>query len=405
MTRLVRIVNRLNIGGPTFNVAYLTKYLAPKYQTDLIAGRLDEGEKSSAYILDELGLAPIYAEHLCKEIRPGEDWRGYQELKRLIAERNPTIVHTHASKSGALGRLAAFACKVPIVVHTYHGNYFNNTYFSPQKTQFLMAIDRYLARRSSAIVAISQLQYDDLVTHYRIAPAHKVHVVPNGFDLDRFQQQMDAKRADFRAKYHIAPDTVVVGHVGRFVPIKNHALFLEAYAQLRKQQTGPMVAVLVGDGELRADVEAQIRALGLRMQQGDVPPADGPADVILTSWITQIDWALAGMDVVALSSLNEGTPVSLIEAQAAQRPVVSTDVGGVRDTIRHDVSGLAVPNQDAAAFAKAMGQLVQNEDLRHQMGQAGLEFVGKKYSYQRLVADMDALYTELLAQHAAKKRR
>lgn len=396
MPRIVRILNRLNIGGPTYNAVYLSRYLQPEFETLLVAGTIDTTEGDSSYIARDLGIEPVYVPDMQREIRPAKDRKAYQHIKKIIQDFKPDIVHTHAAKAGALGRLAASACKVPVVVHTFHGHVFHS-YFSPLKTRVFIEIERYLAKRSSAIVAISELQKYDLGTVYRIAKPERIQVVPNGFELGKFTEDVAGRRAAFRSKYQLSDDTLVLGIVGRLVPVKHHGLFLQAIARLKNITNRPFHALIIGDGELRSEVETQANTLGIAF---DTPKSRSPAaHLTFTSWITQIDTAYPGLDVVVLTSKNEGTPVSLVEAQAAGVPVVSTNVGGVAETMVPNKTGFLVPLDNIEALAQALKELVENTDLRQKMGLAGQAFVQQKYGYQRLCADMAALYHNLLAKN------
>ncbi|MBK7855872.1 MAG: glycosyltransferase [Bacteroidetes bacterium] len=227
MPKVLRIINRLNIGGPTYNVAYLTRYLQPDYETLLVAGTKLDDEESSDYILEKLGIGSKQVSEMKREINLSSDWRAYNELKKIIREFKPDIVHTHAAKSGTLGRLAAIHCKVPVIVHTFHGHVFHS-YFSPLKTKIFLAIERYLASKCSAIVAISDLQKKELCYDFKVCSPDKTVVIPLGFDLDRFTEDIIEKRKAFREKY-LLDDEIAIGIIGRFAPINNHDLFLKAF--------------------------------------------------------------------------------------------------------------------------------------------------------------------------------
>lgn len=397
MPRILRIINRLNLGGPTYNVAYLAKYLAPEYETLLVAGARDASEASSEHILQRLGLEDG-VQHLPamrRAIRPLNDRTAYRQIREIIRQFRPDIVHTHAAKAGALGRLAAFHEKVPVVVHTFHGHVFHS-YFNPLQTAFFRNVERYLAKRSSAIIAISNTQKQELVDIHRIAPAAKVHVVPLGFDLKPFQEDMAAKRTRYRTEARLAENEVAIGIVGRLVPVKDHRMFLEAFTLLLKQTSIPVRAFIVGDGELRDALEQQAGTLGIAFSRG-YPPAE-VRPLTFTSWSTEIDRVMAGMDIIALSSRNEGTPVSLIEAQAAGRPVVSTRTGGIADVVDEGNNALLSEVGNSETFAANLLRLVEDKALRERMAavsKQGLE----RFQYQRLVADMRGLYENLLNRH------
>src|ERR1035437_2948879 len=221
MPRILRIINRLNLGGPTYNAAYLTKYLAPEFETMLIAGMKEDSEESSEFIVKQMGIEPIYITEMKRSINPAQDYKAYKRIKSIIKEFKPDIVHTHAAKAGTIARLAAKACNVPVIVHTFHGHVFHS-YFNSFKTSIFIAIEQYLARKSTKIIAISEHQKKELTKQYHICSESKIAVIPLGFDLERFQENMDLKRKEFRNKYFIDDDEVAIGIIGRLVPIKNH---------------------------------------------------------------------------------------------------------------------------------------------------------------------------------------
>lgn len=393
MPKVLRIINRFNIGGPTYNAAYLSAYLPPEYETMLLAGSLDEGEESSEHVLDELGLKPVYIAEMKREISPKDDIAAYRKIKQIIKEFKPDIVHTHASKAGTLGRLAAASCGVKVIVHTFHGHVFHS-YFGKTKTAFYKNIERYLARKSSTIIAISDRQKEELTIEHGICKPGKITVVPLGFDLGRFQQNIDAKRTAFRQKYNIGDDEIAIGIIGRLVPVKGHALFLESLKILLGNTNKKVRAFIIGDGDDRALVEAQASSLGINFATEHTPGKVAP--LTFTSWIKDIDGALAGLDIVALTSLNEGTPVSLIEAQAANKPIVTTNVGGIANVVLKNQTAFLIENRDANAFAANMQKLVDNDQLRLEMGARGWKHVKDTFHYTRLVNDIDSLYKQLL---------
>ena len=337
MPKILRIINRFNLGGPTYNAAYLTRYLAPDFETMLIGGMRDDSEGSSEFILQNLGVDYTILPEMKRSINPFNDISAYNRIKNIIRKFKPDIVHTHAAKAGALGRRAAYACKVPVVVHTFHGHVFHS-YFGSIKTAVFKTIERNLSRKASAIVAISELQKKELVEEHRIAPAEKVHVIPLGFDLSRFRANNDEKRFLFRSKYDLKQDELAIGIVGRLVPVKNHALFLDAIKFVRDHSGKKFRAFIIGDGEERVNLEKKTIDLGLN----DV--------VCFTSWEKDIDTVYPGLDIVCLTSFNEGTPVSLIEAQAANRPIVSTNVGGIENVVISKKTALLSPMFNKEAF-------------------------------------------------------
>jgi len=393
MTKVLRIINRFNLGGPTYNVAYLTKYISPEYETLLIGGAKDESEESSDFIVEDLGLKPVIVEDMKREIDIKNDYKAYKKIKEIIREFKPDIVHTHASKAGTLGRLAAASCNVPVIVHTFHGHVFHS-YFGKLKTTFYKNIERFLAKKSSAIIAISEKQKEELVDIHHICNAEKVHVIPLGFDLSKFRENMEEKRKAFRSKYGLQEDELVISIIGRLVPVKNHSLFLEGIKEISEKTSKKIRAFIIGDGEIRAELEKKAESLHL-------PFSDGTKGVntliTFTSWIKEIDIALAGSDIIALTSFNEGTPVSLIEAQAADKPIVTTNVGGIENVVSEGKTALLCENNNKEQFVNALLELIENDGLRISMAKKGWLHVKEKYHFTRLVKDMENLYSQLLS--------
>jgi len=392
MPRVLRIINRLNLGGPTYNAAYLSKYLHSRYETMLLAGMRDETEASSEFILKKLGVTPVYIEGMYRSINPLLDLRAYYRIKSIIRDFKPDIVHTHAAKAGALGRMAAYHCNVPVIVHTFHGHVFHS-YFNPLKTKFFIQVERYLAGISTAIVAISNLQKRELSEEFRICPAEKITVIPLGFDLQKFQDGYESKRKAFRQKYHVADDEIAIGIIGRLVPVKNHPLFLKALKSLLKRTSKKIKAFIIGDGEEHDNLKQLAYELGIPF---DVQEDLHNRPLIFTSWITAIDVAMAGLDVVALTSFNEGTPVSLIEAQAANKAIVATAVGGIEDVVIPGKTALLSSKDDADKFTANLLRLTEDDAFRKSLGQEGFQFVSQRFDYKRLAQDMTHLYDRLL---------
>lgn len=400
MPKILRIINRLNLGGPTYNAALLSKHLAPQFETHLVAGMKDDTEASSEFIVENLGLSPTYVPNMYRSINPIKDLPAYRQIKQLIQDFKPDIVHTHAAKAGALGRLAAYECGVPVIVHTFHGHVFHS-YFNPFKTRLFLEIERWLAKVSHQIIAISPKQREELQSIYKVAKADKISTIPLGFDLSRFQNEQVDKRITFRQEYKIADDEIAIGIVGRVVPIKNHDLFLKALKKVVQNTNKKVRAFIIGDGEERGRIEQLVKDLQLTISTPDQPKGQ----VTFTSWITDIDIAYAGLDIVALSSLNEGTPVSLIEAQAANKPIITTEVGGVCDVVCRNKTALLSPSNDVEKFARNLQKLVESRRLRQKIGKRGHIFVAQKYSYQRLAKDMSNLYHKLLLENAPAYRQ
>jgi glycosyltransferase involved in cell wall biosynthesis len=385
MPKVLRIINRFNLGGITYNVSYLTRYMPADYETLLAGGPEEKGEGNSLFIPHSLGLEPVLLSEMRRSINPLSDFLAYRRIVKLIRTFRPDIVHTHASKAGALGRLAAIRCRVPVIVHTFHGHVFHG-YFGFLTTGTFKAIERWLARRTTAIVAISDRQKAELSGKHKICSPEKISVIPLGFDLGRFTEGVELKRRAFRDKYKIDDNEIAIGIIGRLAPIKNHFLFIDAVHHLQKRLSRPFKALVIGDGETSDALKAY--AASYRLTGANAP-------LIFTGWIREADVALAGLDIVALTSRNEGTPVSLIEAQAVGRFIVSTDVGGIADILHPSCGYLSKPGDDEA-FCSNLLRAADKFDMLKEGARAAMQNVKERFSYKRLCSEMDALYRELL---------
>lgn len=394
MPRVLQVHNRLIVGGPSIIVTALTKYLPPKFDTLMVVGEKEEHEKSAAYLAEQLGIDFITIPEMGRSINPLKDLQAYGKLKKIIKDFKPDVVHTHAAKPGALGRLAASACGVPAIVHTYHGHVFHS-YFNRLKSDFYINTERYLASKSHAIIAISEAQRKELVDDFKIAPAEKFRVIPLGLDLDKFQQNEQEKRQIFRKEFGVADDEIAIGIIGRLVPVKNHALFLQAIHYVLQNSRKKIKAFIIGDGETRAELEIKAATLAIPFSIHTDKSHQHP--LIFTSWRGDIDVINAGLDIVTLTSFNEGTPVSLIEAQAANKPIVSTRVGGIGDIVMEGKTALLANINDKDAFCQHLLNLVEDDNLRYQLGKNSRPYVMQRFSYQRLIVDMSNLYYELLS--------
>lgn len=394
MPRVLRILNRLIVGGPVLNATYLTKYLSSDFETLLLVGEKQDHEKSADFLIEQLGIEYITIPQMGRSISPFNDFQAYKKLKKIIQEFKPDIVHTHAAKPGALGRLAASECKVPAIVHTYHGHVFHS-YFSSLKSKIFINTERFLARKSSAIIAISEAQKKELVCDFKIAPDEKFRVIPLGLDLDKFQQDREYKRKGFRTEFNLQDDEIAIGIIGRLVPVKNHQLFLKAIANVLHNSNKKIKAFIIGDGETRSALEIAAAQEGIPFSKPN--DSNHSAPLVFTSWRTDIDAINAGLDIVVLTSFNEGTPVSLIEAQAANKPIVSTRVGGIGDIVIEGKTALLADVNDTQTFCDHLLHLVNDDELRQKMGINSSQHVMQRYSYQRLMYDMSSLYYELLS--------
>ena len=395
------IINRLNLGGPAFHVAILSKYLQEGFDVLLLAGTKEDSEESSDFIVKEMGLTFTRLKEMKRSINPFGDYRSYKEIRKIIKQFKPDIVHTHAAKAGALGRLAAFNEKVPVIVHTFHGHIFHS-YFHPLKSKIFLWIERYLAKKSSAIIAISESQKKELTDHYKLCNPSKIKIIPLGFDLSRFRENIESKRIDFRKKFFLEDDEIAVGIIGRLVPVKNHTLFINSAARILGNTSKKVRFFIIGDGESRTALLKEASMLGI--DHSYYPEVKKKSDLIFTSWIKDVDVCVSGLDIVALCSFNEGTPVSLIEAQAGNKPIISTNVGGIENVVKDGETALLVNNNDFNDFHKTLLKLIEDDELRTRLGTNSWEFVKEKFHYTRLIREMSELYLSILQKQKNNKR-
>ena len=377
---VLRAITRLNIGGPAIHAILLTRGLQnERFRSVLVSGQEGPGEGNLLDLADRCSVRPVMVEELGREVSLANDLAAVRQLYRLIRQEQPHVVHTHMAKAGTAGRLAARLAGVPIVLHTYHGHVFHS-YFSPPKTAFFLAIERLLARLTDCIVAVGDKQRDELIG-YRVAPAQKIVSIPLGLDIEPMLS-VEAERGRLRAELGLNGVHRLVGIVARLVPIKAHEVFIEAAARIRREV--PNVRFLIiGDGERRAELEERARRIGVR------------DEALFLGWRKDMRAVYADLDVVVLSSLNEGSPVALIEAMAAARPVVSTNVGGVGEVVANGRSGLLVPPRDPGALAEAVTTILSEPGTGERLANAARRAVYPKYSSERLVADVETLYLRL----------
>ena len=392
MPKILRIHNRLITGGPSLNALYLTKYLSSEFETLLVVGEKEDHEQSAYFLADEMGIKPALIPDMGRSIDPFKDYKAYKKVQKIIKDFKPDIVHTHAAKPGAVGRLAASSLKIPAIVHTYHGHVFHS-YFGRLKTNFIINTERYLAKKTHALIAISDQQKTELTEDFRIADKTKFKVIPLGFELKKFSESQEEKRKKFRQEFVLAHDEIAIGIIGRLVPIKNHNLFLDGINYVLKTTSKKIKAFIIGDGETRQALEDKAEKLKIPFSEDHDPNAS----LIFTSWRKDIDVINAGLDIITLTSLNEGTPVSLIEAQAANKPIVSTRVGGISDIVLENETALLSGVHDVTSFQENLLRLVENDELRNSFKKKGADHVQKKFSVERLANDMAGLYYELLS--------
>ncbi|GJL61915.1 MAG: hypothetical protein NPIRA04_05690 [Nitrospirales bacterium] len=408
--KVVRVIARLNIGGPAKQAIFLTHRLNGRYfQSSLITGVVGSDEEKLAFLdCDQDGEVHVLPQ-LGREISLWQDVRIFFDLCRIFKAIQPDIIHTHTAKAGTLGRLAAMCAGVPIKVHTFHGHVFRG-YFGPFKTRLFIVIEWILAYFTDRIVVLSESQRRELADEFHIAPKGKFQIIPLGFNLAPFTSCKSMDEA--RHALAMNSNAFVLGFVGRLVPIKNPSLLLDAYCQADgyRRQTSkefsdstfePWSVIVAGGGELLEGLQSTVQANELSER------------FLFCGWQHHVEQVYAAVNVVVLTSLNEGTPVALIEAMASGKPFIATRVGGVIDLMVGDGSllmadnggvftiyqnGILVESRDATGMAGALLYLASHLEEAEAMGRVGREFSVKLFDEQRLIGDIRGLYQDLLAE-------
>jgi glycosyltransferase involved in cell wall biosynthesis len=375
MTKILRIIARLNIGGPAIHVTNLNYYLDHDYGCDsrLVYGSLAPGEGSMEYLAKAKKLKTIILPELGREINWRKDLKTLWQLYKIIRREKPDIVHTHTAKAGAVGRLAAKLAGVKKIYHTFHGHVFHS-YFGRFKTGVFILLEKILARFTTKIIAISEKQKADIVA-YGIARPDKIAVIRLGFELNKLRPAKNF----WRRKYKLTPQTILVGIVGRLTAVKNHEYFLEIAREVCRQ-TDSVRFIIIGDGELREQLTVSAKLKNL----------DGK--VFFAGFLKDAGKIYSDLDIVALTSRNEGTPVTLIEAMACGKPVISANVGGVADIVTDNRTGCLAPQDQPEIFAKKILRLCRNQTLRKTIGQRARKKILKLYTVEKLAAEINNLY-------------
>jgi glycosyltransferase involved in cell wall biosynthesis len=391
--KVLRVIARLNMGGPALHVAYLTDGLRKLgYDTTLVAGTLARGEDSMAFVADDRNVDVVRIDELGREISPFRDLMATVKLARLIRKQRPQILHTHTAKAGTVGRVAALLAgsrRPPIIVHTFHGHVLRG-YFGPLRSLFFRLLERWLAGRTTALVAVSPQVRDDLVS-LGVAPRERFVVIRLGIELEERVATEQDGRLESRRYLGIPGERFTIGWIGRMTSVKRTDDILVAFKGLRDRGVEATLC-LVGDGPDRVELEQRAHELGVMR------------DTLFLGYQEEVAPFYAAFDALVLPSSNEGTPVSAIEALAAGRPVVATRVGGVPDVVRDGEDGFLVDAGATDELAKKLEQLARDPELRANMGNRGRERVLPRYAVDRLVHDVDELYKSLLSAGGARRR-
>lgn len=388
--KILRIIARLNVGGPARHVVLLDRGLRARgHHTLLVHGAVGAGEASLEHLAQAGDLPVLMLAEVGPRISLFSDALAFAKLVKLMFRETPDVIHTHTAKAGALGRVSAALYNATrrrsrraLVVHTFHGHVLSG-YFGRVGNALVRTAERALATITDCIVTVSPAQRRDIVSRFRVAPEWRVAMIPLGLDLQALLTATVGP-STLRQALGIPAGDVVFGFVGRFVPIKDLGTLIDAFAAVVR--TVPNASLLmVGDGPLRPEIETAANRLGISER------------VRFAGWTEDLTAVYGAMDVCVLSSLNEGTPVAVIEAMASAKPIVATAVGGVPDVVDDGRTGILVPARDPHRFAAAMIALAQDGSNRTQMGQAARHDVATRFSHLRLVDDIDRLYSERLA--------
>jgi len=391
--KVMRVIARLNVGGPALHVAYLTSGLAERgYETTLIAGDVAKGEESMAFVAEDEGVEVVRLMGLSREIAPLRDLTAALRLAVEIRRVRPDVLHTHTAKAGAVGRTAAILAgraRPRVVVHTFHGHVLRG-YFPRLGTLVFRLIERLLARRTDALVAVSPQVRDDLV-ELEVAPRQRFTVVRLGIDLEP-RTATDFASTELRRRLGIGPERFVIGWFGRMTAVKRTDDLVDVLVAVRARGVDACL-LLVGDGTDRVRLEERAHDAGVAR------------DVYSLGYQREVAGWYAASDAVVLTSVNEGTPVTIIEALAAGRPTVATNVGGVADVVRDGVDGFLVDVGDVDTMAARLAELAADRRLGARLGKAGQERVLGRYAVTRLVDDIDRLYRSLLEETSSDNTR
>ena len=383
--RVLRVIARLNMGGPAIHVANLAAGLETRgYHTTLVAGSLARGEDSMDFLAERLGIRVVSVPELQREVSVLHDARSVRHMTALIRQERPHILHTHTAKAGAIARAAALLAgdaRPPIVVHTFHGHVLKG-YFGPARTAFFRRVERSLARSSDVLIAVSPEVRDELVEH-GVAPRDKFAVIRLGIPLEDRLGDATAD-LDYRRLYGIPREAFVVGWVGRMTGVKDTGAVLEIVRATRERGIDAVLC-MVGDGPDREPLEQLAQDLGIA------------SSTYFVGYQSDVAGYYHLFDAFVLPSVNEGTPVSVIESLASGTPVVANRVGGVPDVVRDGVDGFLVEPGDTAAAADRLALLAGDAQLRARLGESGRASMFERYSVSRLVDDVDRLYRSLLA--------
>ncbi len=402
--KILQVIARLNIGGPAKHVVTLTAGLNRDiFRPLLVCGTVGPDEGDMSYMAKEKGIKPFIIPELGREIAALDDVKSFLELRKIIKQFGPDIIHSHTAKAGTLGRLAGISLNLLRrdenrirLLHTFHGHIFHS-YFSKIKTSAFIKTERFLARKTDKIIVASPLQKEDICKRYKITGDNRVMAIPLGFDLKIFSESFNNGKV-FRDRYLPREDDnfLFVGVIGRLTGVKNHRMLLDTVKFLKDQgEIDHFRFIVIGEGELKDELVKYSR------------------DLAVQDFVTFVDWqkdipsVYHALDIFVLTSLNEGIPYTLIEAMASGKPVVATSVGGVPDLLGYAEAkteegftlarnGILIPSGDSETLAKALLYLSHNKESTKKMVDNAKKFVLDHYSIIRMIKNHESLYLNLV---------
>jgi glycosyltransferase involved in cell wall biosynthesis len=393
--RLLIVLNRLSIGGPATNTLAVAQALKDDFEIVLVAGEPVQGEESAAYLLEQYnGFHVQMLKSMKRAVLPMDDYHAYKQMKQIIKTFQPHIIHTHGSKPGVIARWAAKRCHVPVITHTYHGHVFHS-YFSPFVSGFIVKLERWLASHSSFIIAINERLQQELTSLYKIAPPEKIKLNRLGIDVESLQDADGSKRKKFRTEFQLQEHEIAIGIIGRLVPVKQHHIFIDLISQLVKESvSSPLRFFIIGDGGEKQKLEQQLQNHHITYTTTE-SQFNNAAPVVFTSWRKDMDAVMAGLDIVTLTSQNEGTPISIMEAMAAGKPVVAADVGGIAELFQNNTNGLLY-QQPSELFQQTL-QLIQSPQIRDMIGNNARAFAATELTIRKQVQSLRQTYLASLS--------
>ncbi len=397
--KILRLITRLNNGGPARHVIWLTSGLdKERFESLLVSGVVEDNEDALTDYAESYNIRPFLIPELARSISPFKDLIALIKIIRVLFRFRPDIIHMHTSKAGFLGRTAGLIYKLfnkAHIIHTFHGHTFHS-YFHPLKEKIFLSIERFLARHATdKIIVISKQQLEEIHGKFGVGKKEQFEIIPLGIDLNETANIDNDNK--FRKEFNLE-NCITVGIIGRIAPVKHHRMFIDVASKVIEKGFKDKVMFIIIGGGSGKDI-AELKDYARQKGAGD--------NIIFAGNRYDVGNFYSGIDILAITSLNEGTPLSLIEGMAAGRPFVSTDVGGIRDLmdgeaeirdngkIRIYKNGILTNPGDATAFVKAITALLKDDDLRNHMGEAGQKFVKTRYSKERLVSDMENLYVSL----------